>query len=525
MGIRPFFYYLADDLFVFGSEVRQVLAHPLVPRAPDEMMIADLLTFGHRFPERTLYRDIQRLPHAHTLVVDAARSTLKRYWRLDLSRELKLRDDREYAEAFRDQFDIAVTARLRAAGDVGADLSGGLDSSSIVATAYAINAARPESFMTFSMIFPDHPAADERQYRSAVLRHSGVAGVEVLPASFDPVEACAQAQMRCDLPNFPNDAAMAVVRRAMMARGIRVALCGGGAEDGLVGSFFFYADLIRAGRLLKFVRRYRTIASQPDMRWRSAEIIKSGIWPVLPIAMRRALRPVARRVFVGTPPPWLAPAFIRRTALDEPAPLRMVPARQLARYDTTQRYESAWTQWKRELLQQACAELGIEERYPFYDRRLVELMVSLPDEQRWQRGTIKYVLRQSMKGRLPELVRQRSDASKADFTHLFDAALDAIGGERFFLEDLHVAANGWVIPERARVLYRSMRVLRGHDSVAHADAAWRLWTIAAVEMWYRAVFVEGKSRSKPCRTAKAATLSSGTSDVTQRIGSRTDVRP
>lgn len=526
IGVRPFFYYLSDAAVVFGSEMRQVLAHPLVPRVADEVAIAELLTYGDRFVERTLYRDIRRLPPAHVAVIDASRFTLTRYWDFDLSRELRLRDDREYAEAFRERFDRAVSAHLRTdVRPVGADLSGGLDSSSIVATARALGATSSESLLAFSMIFPGHPAADERSYRAAVLRHTGVAGIDVLPPAFDARLWRARAEASRDLPDFPNDAAIAFVRHAMASRGIRVALGGAGAEEALVGSFFHYADLLRAGRLLGFARRYRTVASQPDMSWRSAEILKSGVWPALPVALRRALRPLARHAFAERPPSLLDPAFVRRTSLDALEPLRAVPPRRLARYDAVRRYGSALTLWKRDLIQAACARFGIEERYPFYDRRVVEFMVSLPDEQRWQRGTVKYVLRQAMVGRLPDAVTQRSDASKADFTHLFDDALEALGGESFFSDRLHVGANGWIIPARARDLYHAMVALRGRDLVAHADAAWRLWAIAAIEMWYRVAFVDAEPGSTSWRIPTTGVATNRNGKSVQPAESRIIARP
>jgi asparagine synthase (glutamine-hydrolysing) len=493
MGVRPFFYYLSEDAFVFGSEVRQLLAHPLVPRAPDEMMIADLLTAGTRFPERTLYRDVLRLPHARTLVVGATRSTVNRYWRLELSRELKLSGEGEYAEAFRESFDRAVAARLRSAGPIAAHLSGGLDSSSVFVTASAITAT---PITAFSLVFPGHAECDERAYSGAVLEHAGVTGVQIVPPRSAIHVARAQVDGRQYLSDYPNEGAMSAIGRAVAARGIRVALTGSGGDEGLSGSFFFCADLLASGHVRRFVRRYRDVLRYPGMHWYSAELLRTALWPALPAGLRRAVRPVARRAFAPRPPAWVPPAFVRRTGLSNPPPPTHLPPALAARYHVVQAYESSWNHAILDAAECGSAELQIERRHPFYDRQVVECMVALPDDQRWQHGTMKYVLRRAMTGRLPETVRRRSDASKSDFSHLFIEALDALGGEAFFSDGMHAAANGWVVSARVRDMYQRMRVLVERRDIAYAELAWSLWTIAAVEMWFRGVFADPRSGSQ-----------------------------
>ena len=80
---------------------------------------------------RTLYDRVLRLPPAHTMTVTKHGLTLRKYWSLDPEREIHLKSDAEYAEAFREIFEDAVKCRLRSAYPVGTELSGGLDSSSV----------------------------------------------------------------------------------------------------------------------------------------------------------------------------------------------------------------------------------------------------------------------------------------------------------------------------------------------------------------------------------------------------------
>ena len=137
-GIRPFFYALWDRRFIFASGLRGLLALPGLPRAPNEAMIGDYLLSVWDAPDdphQTFYRDIYRLPPAHTLTLRNGRVKLRRYWTLERGREVKLNSDAEYLEAFRELLEQAVTSRLRSGAKAGSCLSGGLDSSAVCSVA------------------------------------------------------------------------------------------------------------------------------------------------------------------------------------------------------------------------------------------------------------------------------------------------------------------------------------------------------------------------------------------------------
>jgi asparagine synthase (glutamine-hydrolysing) len=146
-----------------------------------------------------------------------------------------------------------------------------------------------------------------------------------------------------------------------------------------------------------------------------------------------------------------------------------------------------------DLYQRASVEPGIEDRHPFLDRRVVEFALSLPDEQRWQRGRTRHVLRRAMNGRLPAIVRDRPDIGKGDLSHLYEEALATIGGRGFFEGPLEVAARGWVVAAEARRLYDRMRAQHARRDAGYGDSAFRLWNIAALELWHQGVFGVGRS--------------------------------
>jgi asparagine synthase (glutamine-hydrolysing) len=491
LGVRPFYYAQRPDLFVWGTELAQVLAHPEVDRTPHEEYAAELLAVYVRSEEATLYRGVRRLPPAHALVLDSRGLRTYRYWDVDLARELRYRRDEEYADHFRAIFEAAVRCRLRCNGHIAAHLSGGLDSSSVVLVAADLarrGGATP--IQAVSLVFPRHAEIDETKYIKDVVRAADVPWIGVEAPRFDVAAWHRSVWRRRDFPEFPNAAAFEGIRRVVAERNLRVTLSGEGG-DLLTGSVFHYADLLRSGRLLAAFQRYADVARLEGMGWTSARFLRCGVWPVLPAAARRAVRRIARRWRSNGVPGWIAAPFAQRTALADRLRPDPVPDRlpSVARYDVLQQYRSGLDTLLSEGTERASAEEGIEDRHPFLDRRLVEFVLALPEEQRWQRGRMKYVLRRALTGLLPEAVVKRSD--KADFSRLFTDAIDALGGEAFY-NDLVLARMGWLEQDKVVMLYRRMRSRVSKGWSAYSEDAWSLWAIAGVEIWVRSITKEGR---------------------------------
>src|SRR5215207_3177045 len=188
MGLKPFYYYLSGRVFVFASEIKALLCVPEVPRRLNEVMVADYLVLGFEDKSITFYREIFRLPPAHRIVVGREVTTVRPYWTLDPTREVRFSSDEEYTEAFRELFTEAVRCRLRGAFPVGAELSGGLDSSAIVGVARKLlgNYANPQ-LQTFSAVFEGIPECDESQFIDAVLAEGGVEAHKVRGDQLSPL--------------------------------------------------------------------------------------------------------------------------------------------------------------------------------------------------------------------------------------------------------------------------------------------------------------------------------------------------
>lgn len=157
LGMRPFYYFADSHTFLFASELQQILQIPSVPRKSNKGMIGESLVSAVSNKHETLYKGIFRLPPAHSLIITPDRVRMERYWDLDPKKEIRYRSDKEYADHFLDIFKKSVHCRMRAHGRVGAQLSGGLDSSSIACVAQSLintGAISKNGFETFSMVFP-----------------------------------------------------------------------------------------------------------------------------------------------------------------------------------------------------------------------------------------------------------------------------------------------------------------------------------------------------------------------------------
>ena len=165
--------------------------------------------------------------------------------------------------------------RLRTLAPVGAYLSGGLDSSSVVGTACALG-TRPE---TFSLIYPRTPSADESPYIDAVVARWGLVGNKTAADPIDGHRCRELVRSRLDVLDLPADHEGEGLSFAMRDRGMRVVLTGAGGDYGLSGSAYRYADLLREGQLgslLNQIRDDRRVSGH----WPFSQLLAFGVRPL-----------------------------------------------------------------------------------------------------------------------------------------------------------------------------------------------------------------------------------------------------
>jgi asparagine synthase (glutamine-hydrolysing) len=414
-GLRPFCYFhRAGRMFAWASEPRALLALPQVPLRINEGRVADYLVSELQWIDytSTFFCDIQRLPPAHALTVTADRVHVRPYWRLKPGPELKLAGNEAYADAMRSVLTQAVQSRLRSSGRVGSMLSGGLDSSSVVATARDLPRSHAGPFDTFSGVDPVPENCPETRSILAVCAMGGLAPHLIDYSALQALQP--QLEDASWSLDEPFDVTMALVRSMYLSAQksvVRVVMDGAGSDVVLNDGTYIIRQFRQghwktawqeASGLDRFYGRGRSL-NGPLRRVRAA---------LTPAAVRRwALRahhPL--RTAASMRRAWINPEFARRVSL--PDRLRTLDKTFQRGWFADYRDESAAALHPnltagRERYDRAAARWGVEPRDPYLDRRVVEFCVTLPGAQRLDQGWPKPILRRAMKGRLPDSVLWR----------------------------------------------------------------------------------------------------------------------
>lgn len=477
-GIVPFYYYCDGATFLAASELHALFEYPAVPREPNEGFIGEYLT-GNLFNRaETLYQRIMRLEPAHLLSVRRGAATPRKYFELTPETPIRYRDDREYADHFREIFSEAVRRRMRTITPVGANLSGGLDSTSVTGMAARLirdDAAIVPGFETFSNLFSE-PTADERAYSEEAARFCRVENHRIHGGVIDLSSYIGEIRRYRDFPGAPNSVSYLALRRLAAHKGIRVMLTGTGGDQWMSGPECYYADLIRQGRFAELIG---VVARDGGpARRKIPQLVKKGLWPLTPRPMRRAIR---RYVLRRQPfPSTIKPEFARKIRLaDRIAEKRRPPGMSFGDAAIHEAFNDPFAAHAFEISNRGAAAQRIEERHPFYDLRVIRFCMNIPDEQRWRRGLIKHVLRQAMRGLIPELVRRRTD--KAYFDTMFARTLENLDAPKRF-QRMRLEALRWVDGHAAR------RACAEFLADPEAVGPWPIWNTFEIELWIGEMF-------------------------------------
>ena len=492
-GVKPFYYAQVGPRFAFCSCVDGLLQLDWIPRRLNERRLASHLTTFFGDTAATFYADILRLPPAHTLSRSGGAVRLTRYWTLSPECETRFNSEEEYIEAFRSLFQEAVRTRLRSTGKVGSMLSGGLDSSSISAVAGRLVAEEGRGALaSLSAVFDEVPRSNERRYIDAVVKRGGFEPSYLAADQCDPFLAPAevagtQAEVHVAANMFLNWGLYGVARK----RGIRVVLDGFDGDSTISHGVSYLLELAQANRWLELSRLVPAAArvcgrSAPGLWW--AYAWHHGISRKIPPAVSRLGRGAARR--------WqcwrrtttensgneglLDREFVERVGLREYRASLRATALPPARTERESHYQMLmWGVMPAtlEMLDQAAAPFGIELRFPFWDRRLIEFCLGLPPRFKIRDGSTRWILRKAMEGILPREVQWRR--GKSNIGHAFKHCLFKHGRSTL----AQAAATA-----RAR--------LRPYVSARHLDASLRnflarpgdqealfLWQMANLSLW------------------------------------------
>jgi len=484
IGVRCLCLHPSGGRLVFASEVRELLrALPSRP-APDPATVAYWMMASRVPPDRTLHHGVARLPSGHVLRLADGRWDQRRYWepsyrpRLQMSRE-------EAVDAVRGAIVRAVDRRVHAGEPAGVTLSGGLDSSTVAGVATRCVEAAKRPVGAYSGTFPDQRWTDESDLILAGARAYGLPSTRIVVHGGSAVAGGLEYLRRWEVPPVSANVFWwsALGRRAALD-GVRVLLDG---EDGdrLFGiSFYYIADLLRRGRVraagrlvhrMGVIERPKTHELVLKMLYHYG--IKGGLpsWLILAV---RARRPPARHV-----PPWFTVESGRAyhaTEMPTSFMRRGLPRWWGSQVESLTR--GAGTAILFDHTRRRAGLVGMEMRHPLADVDLMELVLGLPPELAYDPRFSRPLMRDAMRGIVPEELRVRR--SKSYFDPVQRAALtgdlplmDRLLSDR----DPRIGAYVDIDVVRRELLERAPG---RHE---HPDPSWNIymWRLIMLECWLR----------------------------------------
>ena len=486
-GKKPLFYHRSPSFFAFGSEIKSLLAHGGIPADVCLSALPALFLHGYVPNPATLYTGIAQVPPGHTLSVEGGGETrLRQYWDWSFpERPLDLGTE-EAAGRLRELLTAAVKRRMIADVPIGAFLSGGLDSSIVVALMAGLS---PGSVRTFSIGFSGDPGFDETRYARLVAQRYGTTHTEfvVEPDAFGLLERLVHVY---DGPFGDSSGIPTYLLSELTRRHVTVALNGDGGDE-LFAGYLRFAGGVLAARLPRAVWRLGRAAT---------------VWLPAVGGPRHPLRR-ASRFFRDADMPWLERfsswiSFFHRDlqelVLPSVAPdldrfdrlgyFRPYLAAVRGRSPLSQLlYLNAKTYLPDDLhvkMDRASMAHALETRSPFLDRALMEYAAALPDRFKLRGRTTKWLVRHAFGDVLPREILTRSKMG-------FGVPLAA-----WFRGELREPLRSLLLEPTARLrryldVEHVRRLVEAHLS-GGADVAHALWLLLTFEVWLRSL---GRARA------------------------------
>ncbi len=418
-GVKPLYYAVPEDgVVTLFSEIKQVAAYPGWRSAVNGQRAYDFLAWGIvDHTAETLFEGVFQLRNGERLELDldrldglrkGAKLATETWYRLEPKQFAGSPADA--AAGFRELFTDAIRLRLRADVPIGTCLSGGLDSSSIVCVANRLLREQDAASVqrSFSAV-SDVARFDESRFMEEVVDQTGIRHRKVLPSLEHLFDELPALTWHNDEP-FGSTSIYAQwnVFRLAASDGVTVMLDGQGADEALAGYHSFFRPRFAALFLgLSWLELAAEIgAARRKHGYPATWAAKALADGVLPESAKMLLR---RRAALAHD----APAWLNLKALDARPTSRLQASGHQSprsvREESHQQLTSTNLQMLLHWEDRDSMAHSIESRVPFLDYRLVEFALGLPDEMKISGGTTKRVLREAMKGILPEAVRTRQD--------------------------------------------------------------------------------------------------------------------
>ncbi len=498
LGIKPLVYYWDGRHFAFASEIKALLADPAIPKELNHDALFLYLAFNYVPAPYTIFKGIKKLEPGRYLTLQDNNLEVRKYWDThqtiepDISSLTSAAQEDLYKKRLFESLDDAVKARMIADVPLGAFLSGGIDSSIIVAL---MTRHSNKPVKTFSIGYADDKLYDETDYAVEVSNFCNTEHYKLNLSFRDMLAALPDIISSFDEPFADSSAIPAYLVSRETRRHVTVALSGDGGDELFAGYRSYLAEywfakymlipgLLREGLIEKFINLL------PDSRvTRSLEYIRrlkkfikgtKGSFPDRVLALKEIFPKDIRQKIL------LEPKKHKNESLKDPA-LEWVE--RLLDYDQGDRLNSIlYSDLKDSLPGDMLTKVdwmsmknSLEVRVPFLDHRLVEMAFQMPGSLKLKNGKTKYILKEAFKDLLPPRVYRRPKAG-------FEVPISRwLKNELKFLLDQYLSENkiqnqGIFDPEIVKHLVEQH--LRGKT-----DTSWMLWNLIIFQCWFETYYL------------------------------------
>ncbi len=397
-GICPLFYTVVDGYFIFASEIKAILEHPLVPRSVNLTGLDQVLSLPGAISPQTLFRNIHSLPSGHYVLVKNGDVAVREYWDLEYPTESESTDGKPeeyYADSLRDLLEQSVRYRLQADVPVGFFLSGGLDSSLIAAM---IGRVSPDiQRHSFSISFADEKLCESKYQR---LMSDSVGSIHHEIPFYDSDIAVrlkdAVYHSECPLKETYNTASLALSKETRKT-GVTVVLNGEGSDELFAGYVGYRFDKRRPG-----------VKKNHDLETIMGDEIRAKLWGDQDLYYEKDEYPF-REVKQALYAPQISERLPEFECVNSPV---INKERLRGRHPLHKR---SYLDFKLRLGHHLIADHGdrmtmansIEARYPFLDFQLIEFCRHIPPDLKLNGFTEKYILKKAAENVLPRQIVER----------------------------------------------------------------------------------------------------------------------
>jgi len=417
-GVKPFYYTFSEGLFLFGSELKSIVAHPAFKKEINPAVAASFLQFGYISYPYSIYKNTFKLSPGHILELDlqTAEQKITQYWNVyDCYNKPKLAIPLEEAiveteKVLKESFDYRMVADV----PVGVFLSGGYDSSCVTAL---LQKDRTEKIKTFT-IGTESEALNEAPYAKKIAEHLGTDHTEYYCTAKEALEIIPQLPFFYDEP-FADDSAIPTILVSRLARKKVTVALSADAGDEIFAGYNRYDFFFRYGRKVNAIPRpIRRLMAL------SMEKISSESIPYLKHKSHFHSRYSKVRNFLKNPSPGEMLKNLNHVFTDADIKnLFNVPVRPLQTahqsfelkeefydplsYMMAVDYQTYMVDDILQKVDRATMSVSLEGREPFLDQRIIEWAAQLPSEYKYRNGEKKYILKQIVHRHIPKEVMDR----------------------------------------------------------------------------------------------------------------------